>query len=417
MLRVIYSFWRLEGGKIKSIKYIAGLILLVVVGLAFVQYHTNEYINSVARIDNLKNSENKIDQFYKDRICMAFGSRFILLPAPISIFSNKSTTISNFRSLLFNKDLIWKSWDFCGMILIIGCWVVIFYGCYSLAHEGFMRFLASFTSIQKVFWGIYISRVIWIFIISLFITMSSLLLIFFNGIIIPIDMYVFVFFLNTFLILLFFFSLGFACGIEKPGRNGFNDEQEMHGVFAAIFIWVFFTIFFPILIEGFAIDKARNRAPVNGLQETDEATIDRMTEDARFTHLLSCTFPTTYYRSVNNELSSCGLNEMIGLCRFAKRLKIEFVHMDRVKKYFVGYSIVKAKGIKTISEDGSKIRDDINIYTAHPSLPEYFFHGIIISFLYISASVVVAYYRFKNALYKLPPSLIIMKPRKRKIAR
>lgn len=445
MLKVILAYWRFEGWKLPSKKYAIGLMVFLLVALAFVQNNISDYKNSLVQVDSFKDFENKkVEQFFNYRIYSTYGFRMMFLPAPLSILCNNSVIDSDLvafadggERLNFYKPFSGKKSfelkknvfsDFSWIIRIIASIIALLYGSISLSNMENSRFLASFTSKKKLFWGIYIARAIWVFMILLLIMGCSLLLVWFNGLTIHIDGYMLTSFLITFLVLVFFFSVGFASGIGRPKLAGYE---------IAILIWLFFILIFPITLAVIINNKAEKMTPVNDielaklkvysdwekewikeegtrkigdkvtekvkdymihykenelkkLQKLEDKLIDQMEKNARFSQFLSGLFPTTYYQSVNNEISSRGYNELIKFNRYAQKLKIDFVNMVIDKEYFTGYSTVDVFN-----------KNDGNIYKAHPGLPAYFFLGFIMTLLYISGSIAIAYSQFNRALFGL----------------
>lgn len=445
MLKVILACWRFEGWKLPSKKYAIGLMVLLFVVLAFVQNNIFDYKNSLVQVDSFKDFENKkVEQFFNYRIYSTYGFRMMFSPATLSILCNNSVIDSDLvafadggERLNFYKPFYGKKSfemkknlfsDYFGIIQIIGILIVLLYGCNALSNGESLRFLASFTDKRKLFWGIYIARIIWIFTIFLFIMGCSLLLALLNGITIPIDRYVLTSFLVTFIVLVFFFSVGFASGIGRPKLAGYE---------IAILIGVMFIIVFPIGVNTFTSKRAEKITPINELewtklkiysdwenewikkegtrklsdevtekvkdymnhykenelkklQELEDKMISQMENNARFYQFLSNLFPTSYYQSVNNEISSRGYNELIEFNRYSQKLKIDFVNMIIDKEYFTGYSKVE-----TFSKNNA------NIYKAHPGLPADFLLGFIMTLIYVSGFVAIAYTQFYKTLFGL----------------
>ncbi|HLP47671.1 MAG TPA: hypothetical protein VK469_17125, partial [Candidatus Kapabacteria bacterium] len=197
MMNVIVAFWRYERRKFFSKKYVAGFLALLAIVLAFHQYNTLEYKNTLAQVDSFKDFEyKKVDQFFNYRIYSTYGFRLMFQPAPLSIFFNNSVTVSDLNAFadggerfyiykpVYGKKIfdLKKNWvsDFSEIIMLIGGLLVLFYGCFALANMEYLRFLTSIAGKRKLFWGLYAARAIWILTGLLVITACSFLLILFN---------------------------------------------------------------------------------------------------------------------------------------------------------------------------------------------------------------------------------------------
>lgn len=444
-MNVVGAFLGYEGRKFLAKDYIVGFIVLLTLVLGFVQYNTLDYKDTLIQVNTFQDFENKkVDQFFNYRIYSTYGFRLMFLPAPVSIFFTNSVTVPDLNAFAdggerFNvyKAIYGKKIfelrknlfsDFSSIIFLIGGLLALFYGYAALTNEEYLRFLASFTDKKHLFKSIFLSRVIWILAIFFLIMVCSFFLVMLNGMKIPIDWYVFSFFVSTFLILVFFFMVGFACGTAKT---------KLLGLGTAILIWVIFIFIFPTGVDIITVSKARNITPINelewsklkifldwekemirkegvmkigvkpsasqkelmidykknelkNLQELEDKMITQMENNARFYQFLSALFPTTFYQSVNNEISSRGYNELINFCRYAQKLKIDFIMMIIEKEYFTTYTKVEPFN-----------KDNANVYHSRPGLPSYFLLGFILTILYISGALRVAYSRFNKILFGL----------------
>jgi len=455
MWLVILAYFRYELRKVFYIskkkvviskKHVIGFLVFLAVILGFVQYGVMVYKNDLKQEAIFQDFENKkVEQFFNYRIYSTYGFRLIFHPSPVSIFFSNSSTISDLNAYADGGERfnIYKGFygkkvfemkknlvsDYSGVIGVIGGLLVLFYGFGALANGEFLRFLASIANKWKIFWGIYFGGAIALLAVLLLITALVYLLVIIDGVLIPFDVYVSAFLGNAFLLLMFFFSVGFVCGTAK---------EKMPGIVIGLLIWVAFIFIIPTGVDIITVVKANNITPLTELesaklkifldwqkeiikkegilkmgdkpsenrkiliqeyekneleklQELEDKMIDQIADNTRFFQLLSSLFPTTHYQSVNNEISSRGYNELVKFCRYSKKQKIDFILMVIDKEYFTGYSKVEVFS-----------KDDSNIYKAQPGLPSYFLLGLIMTLLYISVCLRIAFQRFEKILFDLP---------------
>lgn len=439
-------FYISKGKVVLSKKHVIGFLALLAVILGFVQYGVISYKNDLKQEAVFQDFENKkVEQFFNYRIYSTYGFRLIFHPAPVSILFNNSSTISDLNAFADGGERfnIYKGFygkkvfemkknlvsDYSSVIGVIGGLLVLFYGFGALANGEFLRFLASIASKRRIFWGIYLGGAIALLAVLFLVMALVYLLVIINGVVIPFDVYVSAFLGNAFLILLFFFSVGFVCGTIK---------EKMAGIVIALLIWTAFVFIVPTGVDIISTIKANQMTPTTelesaklkifldwqkemiktqgvmkigdkaseserklildykenefkNLQNLEDKIIDQMVDNTKFCQLISSLFPTTYYQSVNNEISSRGYNELIKFCQYSKKVKVEFVNIIIEKEYFSNYTKVEVF-----------CKDNSNIYKAQPGLPSYFILGLIMTLLYISVCLRVAFQRFEKILFDLP---------------
>lgn len=446
MIKAFFSVFRFQGNLLLNFKIVITLFILLVLTLGFVQNGISDCKETLEGKGLFQDFEKKkVEQFFNYRVYGLRGFRILFLPDPISIFFINSVAISDMKAFadsseqlniyksLNNKTVfeLRKNWftDYSGIFLLIGTLLCLFYGFQSLKHLEFLRFLASITSPKKLFWNIFFARGLLIFLILLVFMGCSILLAGLNGFTIPIDKYVLSFLLICFGMLMLTFSVGFFCGTIK---------SKLPGILCALLIWAVFIFFIPTLQNIITAGNANSMTPVyqlemekltifmnwekmmlekegivklgekasksfknrmlefkqnelKKLQKMEEEQIAQLDSNKQVYQLISIFFPTTFYQSVNNEISSRGFNNLVDFCKFALKQKLEFIGLIIEKEYFSNYSKVEQFN----AGNG-------NIYKANPSLPEYFLLGIIFNLLWIAALLVPSYFRFKKNLFELP---------------
>lgn len=421
------------------------ILILLFLSLGFVQYGVYQHERALEQKKIFKEIENtKVDQFFNYRIYGTYGFRILFVPDPFSIFFNNSVTIPDMISyvdsgerLKLYKSLKGKNifelsenWfaDFSSIILFFGGLLALFYGFESYSNQEYLKFLSTVTSEKRVYAGIFISRAILLFLILLVITGCSLLLIAINGITVPLNKYLLVFFFEIFLTSLFFFVLGSTFG---------SNESMVSGIIYSLSLWFVFLFVLPTLLGIFIEKKAESITPVYkleiekleivikfekkviekiGIQEMgeevsnplrellldywkkdfqeilalEEKMIGQMREVISLRQKLSSFFPTTFYLSVNNELSSRGYENLMVFYNLVKKIKSDFFKWFMEKVYFSNYSKVEPF-----------LKGDEAVFHARPRLPGFFPLGILFTLLWISGFLLLSYSNFKKSLIDL----------------
>jgi hypothetical protein len=109
---------------------------------------------------------------------------------------------------------------------------------------------------------------------------------------------------------------------------------------------------------------------------------------------LSICFPSTFYLSVTNELSSRGYDNMLAFYKYVLIKKREFVKYILEKVYFSNFTRV----IPFFSGD----EENSNIYYARSGLPGNYIYGVLMLLLLIVVLNLFSYAGFKKDLYREP---------------
>jgi len=424
---------------------VLAILFLLVLALGFTQLGVSDLKNSQAQKAVFQDFESKkVDQFFNYKIYSSYGFRLIFQSDPFSVFFFNSVTVPdlnayadggerlNIYKAIYGKNVfeMRQNWftDYSGVMQLIGGLFALFYGYIFQTSAEYLRMLSSIGSKKEIFRSILFARMKTLFLVLLFVTACSFLLVLLNGVIIPIDIYALTSLFSSFLLLSFFFSVGFFFGLLK---------SKIAGVTSALMVWAIVIFIIPTVINIIISNKASEILPIyqleieklkiymdfendwikkegvlnigdkktdkvknymmyykeNGLkniQALENKIIDQMEANARLFQFLSSLFPTTHYQSVNNELSSRGYDELIKFCRYSLKQKVDFVLGVIEKEYFSNYSKVEPL-----------FKGEDNVYKAHPGLPKDFLLGVLFNILWILAFLIPAYPRFKKNLLEL----------------
>ena len=248
-----------------------------------------------------------------------------------------------------------------------------------------------------------------------------------NGITIPISPDLAVYYLVSLLLSIFFFLLVSALGKIKP---------RAFGITLNIICWLLFLFVIPAVVNGYTEIKSADIEPQyklalkklkifgdfekqaiikEGINKNDkvitgsiikmiqgyknkelkdilaneEAMHGDMYRTALNYHKLSLFFPSTYYISVTEELSSMGYLSLLEFYRHVIGLKAFFVLFILNKLYFENFS----KVVPFLQ--GEQI-----VYYARSRLPGTFFPGLVLTLVYLAGLVWLNYFLYRKDLYE-----------------
>jgi len=116
------------------------------------------------------------------------------------------------------------------------------------------------------------------------------------------------------------------------------------------------------------------------LQEYENGRIKSLSRRIKIYHIVSSFFPTTFYLSSNQELSSKGYVEFIRFYRYVHYMKYQFIKFYIEKKF---YLTLPASGVEPF------VKGDENLFEAESRLPAYFPLGLGMTLFYILAMLLL----------------------------
>jgi hypothetical protein len=102
---------------------------------------------------------------------------------------------------------------------------------------------------------------------------------------------------------------------------------------------------------------------------------------------LSSLFPSTFYLSTSDEISSKGYENFMDFFSRILELKEKFIRYYINKRYYANYSKVE-----------SFIKDNENLFYAKSRIPGVFFKGLLLNLLFVVGLLYISYNRFKKSL-------------------
>jgi ABC-type transport system involved in multi-copper enzyme maturation permease subunit len=415
---------------------------------AFIQLGIGEFKDLLRKKDKFQAFEKeKASNFVSYRQYGAYGYRILFFPAPLSIWFADSCVVPDMNSFVDSGERL-KIYlplkgknifdlkktgfaDFSGILLYFGSLLALFYGFDTFRSREYLKFLSSIAGEKSLFASLVISRILLMWLLFLSIISSGLLLMVFNGVYIPVDKFLAVFTLVVFLTSLFFFLLGTIFSTIRSKKTGIT--VLLSGWFILLFIiptavnmyvkaksatittvhqlemekLKIFTDFEKKAIEKegeFSYGKnitdsirkmiesyCNNEFKI--IQSLEVKFLNQMKESISIYQKISMLFPTTFYISVNNEISSRGYNNMFHYYKYALKHKDNFVKYYLERIFFSNFKKVE-----------SFIKFNENVFNSSSQIPSTLGWGMLVTFLYIGGAIIISYYRFNRAIHSLPES-------------
>ena len=302
------------------------------------------------------------------------------------------------------------------------------YGFEALFYRFYLRSLTSYCGKKGTFAFILLARAILLFLLFLFISVCAFLLIRVNGIPIALDKYMILFVLLLFVEALFFLCLGSVFGSWK---------RKIPGAVVALSVWFVFLFVLPGILELITENKADVMTPVykyeyeklkivtgfekraneeagvlglnatptdadrqliksyrdnefKKLQKMEGEMIAQLSENIDFHHALTMWFPSTFFLSNSNELSSKGFLSILDFYKKIKKIKREFFETYMLKVYFSNYAPVEPF-----------LKGDENVYRAHPFISRYLIRGFLITVGWMVFMLIASFLDYRKSLYRL----------------
>jgi ABC-type Na+ transport system ATPase subunit NatA len=371
----------------------------------------------------------------------------MFVPSPLSVFFANSGVISEltafvdsgarlriYNSFLGKNLYVEKTGgfkDFFGIILLFGSFLSLFVGYHCLHHHEYLKFLASILGFKKVYFSILLSRIMAFnlaFLLIVGIALASMRL---RNISLSSEDYLYlsIYIFVMALLFLFFSVLGVLAG---------SITSKSLGIVAIIVLWFSFIFLIPGAISKIVSGKAGKITSAYNLEqkklklltdfeskalieaqrytnmkeriESEKKLIESywdnefkkinaleakmqadMRDSYRYFQQLSVIFPSTFYLTINNEISSKGYENFFNFYRYIQQLQQQFIRFYFDKRYYSNYKKIEPF-----------VKGEENIFYAKSRLPGYFLIGVLLTIFYVALLSIAAYSRFKKCLFVLP---------------
>ncbi len=431
--------------------FIAIFLLLVSSSLFINQESINKYKHQIKRDKEFVQVETKkVEAYFSWSQYLSTGFTLRLSPSPLSTLFCDSSTLSTLHALIdsgFKHDLsrpeigeyIFKnptggSIDSSWYLLFILSIQVLTWGWFSFRNTEYLKYLMTFASSKSVHFGIVFGRIFFLIAALLVMVFFSWIQFLLNGIFLNFNEIkgLLSFFVVSIIVMAFILVCGSIIGTIK---------SVWKGALIAFILWSGVLFLWPKLLNLWFSNKAEEnmksifnhqiekmeiliefeRKSLNYLktvankpkeerllaykkfteaflnhefkriEELDLYMLENTSKMAQSFHFWSMVNPVTFYKSVNNELSSLGYHSYESFYR----------DNQRKKKGFTRYGVNRR-----FNPDNGKIEPyllgDELIFHAEPRLPAYFLVGIIFHLSLIGILFCLSYLAFKKAIFPRP---------------
>ena len=338
-------------------------LLFILLSLYFIRDGIVQYNNVIENKDRFQEIESvKVEHYINYTQYGLFGFRLLFIPSPLSILFTNSSLVTG---LIANVDSasvlkIYNSFkgknlyadkaggfkDFSGIIFLFGTLFVLYLGYDSFRHQKYLKFLFSFSGHGRVFVFILLSRILLLIGFFGIVLGLALLMIVSNGISLSgAEISNILSFLSVLIIMVtFLFLFGAIAGTLRSRFNGivmvmviwfssvFLIPGAVHNLVAkradditSNYHLEFEKLKLVMAFEKKAFDEAKRYTNMDERIKSERKLVEsywnnefqkiqaleikmhrEMMENFHYFRYLSNLFPTTYYLSVGNEISSRG---------------------------------------------------------------------------------------------------------------
>jgi hypothetical protein len=441
-MRILRAMYLLEAKRSFNKRNLMLFLLVSLLALYFIQTGISNYRNV---IDNTKKFQDfellKVAQYLNYGQYGSYGFRILFIPSPLSTYFVNSSTISELtsnvdagerlniynsfkgRRLFAEKSGGFK--DFSGIMLLLGSLLVLYFGYESMIDKDYLRFMHGFTSVRGLFFCAVFSRMVIIIFMFLVTAVISWLFLVFNNIkLTPNDYHHMARYLGILMLMLvFFFILGTIAGSFKSRFAGFV---------TLVGSWFVLVFLVPGIVSAVTSRRADNMVSsyqleleklkvlmdfekrvykkmgftteeniesvreeierymeneLNKIQALERTLKGEIEKNIRHFQTLSSLFPSTFYLSAGDEISSKGYESFIDFFSHILGIKEKFIRYYINKRYYSNYSKVE-----------SFIKDDRNLFYARSRVPGGFLRGLLWNLFVAAGLLVVSYIRFRRSL-------------------
>jgi len=434
--------WKLSTRKI----FLVVCITFYVFALIFLQLGIEKYKGKVENRERFVNIEQtKLTRYESYFKYFIYGLRMMSEPSPlISMFYNSipfSDSIGDINdgteaklvrpqvgNCIFDQSsggLLDLSW----YLLLVGSILALSWGFGSFRNTELIKFMLNFTHLRSIYLGIVLARVLLIILVIAILGVIIWAQFLLNGISLQGNdlMNLFLFIFLTAIAMITFLLIGSVLGVIK---------DKLKAVIVLFIVWlglawvwpeIMYSIFsnsalknidhnyvheermLKIVLElekrmtdhfqkekkletEFIVDNIKS--DYKKIEDLEYEMIDKTKEIAGRLHFWSIFNPVTFYKSVNNELSSMGYG---GYTAF-------YEEVIQKQKAFVDFYIKKRFYEKSQKVEPFLAGDEY-IFKARGSLPRYFALGLALNLFYLLVALFLGFQGLKKAIYQKPEKL------------
>jgi len=443
------KFITLEVKGILGRRYITIALIFLVASGYFIQYGISQYKHIQEEKYNFLEFERlKYNQFLYPSMYGNYGLRLLFEPSPMMVFFDSGVPvpdgmtahIDGSERIRVYQPLVAQSaftmiasafMTFAGFVSLFGSSLVSLFGFLGTKDHEWLKLLENSSSRKKLFFYLLISKAFILLFFCLALAGLSILLFIINGVAVNPGQ-VLVISLAAFVMLLCFLIGGLSAGTLK---------NRFWGWASMIIAWFVMAFVIPVLIyhwthgraasikspykreivkqelfmgyekgsleEGGEFDKSKygekkeiqmflafwNGGFLKVIQQ-EKDMLEEMKDRISFCQTLSALFPSTFFLSVNNEMSSRGFSNLVGFNEYAQEKKKAFIW------YIADIYILSDKISK--KEFTPFIKHNENIYQGQSRLPGNFNFGMAVTVLWLLVLVGLYWFRFNRMLDHVP---------------
>lgn len=428
---------------------IFAFLIFIIFELIIIQIGIGKYNTDLKEQQEfLQSEEQVIERFINYHMYAGYGFRRFLEPSAILPLFYNSTTLDDLHMFLdsgvrlrLNKNEIGKglfdrptggTLDFSWFLVVVGGLVCTLWGFFTFRNTEYLKFLLDYGSKKIVYLWLLLSRIILIIFSLVIINCFIFVLFLINGLHLTTGLTsgLLLFFMTSILVMIILITVSAGIGAMKNWIKGLCYAGALFFVLIFLLPEILNTVFSKVSeskmtsaykLESQKMERLMSFEKVayeytsrfNEVKEKKEADrifteenwwdkgfkeVEKMesemlniTQDlARKFQLLSIISPVTFYKCVNNEISSKGFNAYLSFYKEGQELQKGFLRYFLDKKSFNPYEKVVPY-----------LKTEELVTKSTPSLPSYFFTGVMLLLFYIVLAVFFSYSRFKKFIFPI----------------
>jgi ABC-type transport system involved in multi-copper enzyme maturation permease subunit len=436
------KFIEFEAKKVTSRRYIAVVLVFLVASGYFIQFGISQYKHILEEKNNfLEFEREKYKQFFKPSIYGNYGLRLLFVPSPfmaffdggpvpvgMTAFMDGSERMKIYQPLKGQRGftMITSAFmTFAGFILLFGSGLALLYGFSGSKGHEWLKFLEELAGDRKrLFLYQLISKTFTLLLFCLVLAGLSIILFIINGVSVNLGG-VLIISLGIFIMLFCFLFGGLITGTLKSRFWGWS---------SMVISWFLMAFIIPVLIYHFTYLRAGSITSAhkmetkkqkafwdyeknsfkkegtfndskkgtenekqmflhfwdNGFKKAmryEKNMLNEMKNNASFFQTLAGFFPTTFFISINNEMSSRGFFNLLAFNAYTQEKKIDFI-------WYIAQNHIFSTGMVF----PPFIKKNENIYQGQSRLPGNYGFGMAVTLIWLIVLFSLYWIRFNRML-------------------
>lgn len=443
---MLKKFMKFEAKKVLGRRYLTIVLVFLAASVYFIQYGINQYKHIQEERINFQEFELlTIKSFVYPAMHGVYGLELFFEPSPMMAFFDSGVPVPPNMTALIDGSERMKVYNslkgqggfsmianafmtFAGFIVLFGSCLVALFGFFGTKDHEWLKLLEGKTGRKKLFSYLLLSKAIILLLFCLVLAGVSLVLFFINGVQVNPGLVILIS-LGAFVMLLIFLVIGLASGTLK------NRFWAWASMAIAWFVLAFvITVFIYHQTYGRAtsikspykmetanqklytkyerdskeragkFDQSKRGTELEkemfifywegGFKEilrNEAGMINEIKDNASFFQNLAALFPTTFFLSVNTEMSSRGFANQAGFYEYTRQKKKDFIWY-LAQNYILSKKMVFPPFIK-----GNE-----NVYQGQSQLPGNFNFGLAVNLVWLLVLLWLCWSGFNRMLDHVP---------------